>query len=91
MSEPLDILADLDNEKRRPVGTPCRIAYMRRDRPDLLEQWDRVMAARREGTGDFTYDQVAAWFTGRGFPMTRNTPERHIRTRCTWCDAGIVA
>lgn len=94
MSEasPLDILGDLAAETLRPKGTPCRVAEMRRDRPELVEQWDRVMAARRSSSVP-THVQIARWFTAHGFEMSRNTPERHLRpgAECTWCRNGLSA
>lgn len=87
----LDILGDLAAEVTRPRGTPCRIAEMRRDRPELVEQWDRALAARRVSARP-TYDQIAGWFTDHGFAMTRNTPERHLRNpRCAWCADELSA
>lgn len=85
-----DILADLEGAPRRPKGNPCRIAEMRRDRPDLVPQWERVIPERRYAPGD-----ISAWFTAREFPMTRNVVERHRKTPqpCSWCRPGreIVA
>lgn len=85
----LDILADLESAPKRPNGQPCRIAVMRRDRPDLVPQWTRAINARRAGAG-ITHDEIAGWFTRHNFRMTRNVPERHAKSAlvCQWCQPG---
>ena len=84
----LDILADIEAGKR-PRGSPCTVAVMRRDRPDLVEQWVRVLEAKKAGETDASDADIAAWFCARDFPMTRNVSERHRRRdSCAWCRQG---
>lgn len=84
-----DILADLDATARRPKGQPCAIAIMRRDRPELVEQWTRVLEAKQTGRTKASDADIAAWFIARDFAMTRATVERHRRNDpCTWCVPG---
>ena len=84
----LDILADIE-ATRRPRGSPCRVAVMRRDRPELVAAWNRVLAAKASGETDASDADIAAWFCARDFPMTRNVSERHRRRdNCAWCRPG---
>ncbi len=89
MSE-LDILADLEAAPRRPNGQPCMIATMRRDHPDLVAQWDAVLAAKRAGKPVGSNGDIASWFVKHGHRMTRNVVDRHLRSDSTcpascWC------
>jgi hypothetical protein len=92
-----DILADLDTITKRPVGSPCRIAYMRRDRPDLLPLWDRVVEAKRARdprADKASATDIANWFTKHGFDLEPQLVQRHtgVTNRpCTWCRHGLSA
>jgi hypothetical protein len=87
-----DILSDLSTIERRPPGNPCGVAVMRRDRPDLIPHWERVLEAKRTGATRATADDIAAWFEARDFPVDPQLVSRHMKAkRCAWCRSGRVA
>ena len=98
MTEP-DIIADLAGRPARPQGLPCRIAVMRRDRPDLVEPfWTAVKQLRdgdwRKRDGRRVSDgDVSDWFAEQGFAVERLVVVRHraVPLKCSWCIQEIAA
>lgn len=53
---------------------------MRKERPDLAEQYDRAMKAGRFGDR-----QIAEWITDHDFPFGQQVVSRHRRNECYGC------
>lgn len=73
-----DILADL--QPRTNARFSCRVLDLRRDRPDLAEQYDKAMEAGRFGDR-----AIATWITDHGFPFGQQVVSRHRRKECLGC------
>lgn len=74
----LDIFADLKPRTNTPGA--CAVSEMRKERPDLAEQYDRAMASARFGDR-----AIAEWVTDHGFHLGHQAVARHRRNECLGC------
>lgn len=94
-----DIIDDISTAPVRPQGNPCRIAVMRRERPELEPQFWRAVERLKAGDwyrpdGRRTSDNdVAEWFNRQKFAVDRLIVQRHRagREKCQWCRQGLSA
>ena len=64
---------------------------MRRDRPDLIPHWERVLEAKRLGTTRVSDKDIAAWFVARGYDLDAQMVQRHRVRGCRWCASKVAA
>ena len=80
-----DILADLEAKPKKRPGVVCRVETMRRQRPELVPQWETVLEAKRTGALDRSDADIAGWFADHGFPIGYIVVARHRKNECELC------
>lgn len=74
-----DILADLAG-MQKPSGILCARARIQRDHPDLLDSWDKAIAAHQYSTRS-----VADWFARQGVKVGQESVRNHRVGACERC------
>jgi hypothetical protein len=74
-----DILADLAG-MQTPTGILCVRARIQRDHPELLESWDKAIAAHQ-----FSTRSVADWFSAHGVKVSQEVVRNHRVGTCERC------